>query len=176
MIMETERLIIRRFKKNDLKAFYEYAQNPNVGPNAGWKPHENIKESKKILSVLRKEKLTWAIILKDSEKFVGSVGLYNDKKRNCDDIKMLGYSIGEEYWGKGFAVEASRAVLNYAFTELNLNYVSAYHFPENVRSKRVIEKCGFIFEGVLSHAYSNYDGTILDNACYIMSKENFLKL
>ena len=49
MVLETERLLLRRFKSDDLMDFYEYCKNPNVGPNAGWLPHANIDISKVIL-------------------------------------------------------------------------------------------------------------------------------
>ena len=47
--IETERLILRPWRLEDLKDLYQYAKNPEVGPNAGWKPHENLEESRKIL-------------------------------------------------------------------------------------------------------------------------------
>jgi putative acetyltransferase len=55
---------------------------------------------------------------------------------------MIGYAIGEDYWGKGFATEAVLAVLRFGFEELGLDLISAYCYPFNKRSQRVFEKCG----------------------------------
>ena len=63
---------------------------------------------------------------------------------------MIGYVLSEDYWGKGI-IEAVKAVLAYAFTELNLDLVTVHHFAYNEKSRRVIEKCGFHYEGTLRH-------------------------
>jgi len=62
--LETERLILRRFRETDLDDFNEYAKNPNVGPNAGWKPHESKEESMEILKQFIDSKEVWAIVEK----------------------------------------------------------------------------------------------------------------
>jgi len=61
------------------------------------------------------------------------------------------------------------------FEEEELDIISCYHYPFNIRSKRVIEKCGFKYEGTLRLASKIYDGSIYDNACYSITKEDYLK-
>ena len=63
--IETSRLILREFKQSDLNDFYAYAKSDKVGPMAGWKPHENIEESQKILNMFIEENEVWAIEDKD---------------------------------------------------------------------------------------------------------------
>jgi len=63
----------------------------------------------------------------------------------------LGYWIGVEHWGRGYATEAGRAVLDFGFGPLALNRIEAHAFPENPASSRVLEKLGFRFEGLLRH-------------------------
>lgn len=86
---------------------------------------------------------------------------------------MIGYAIGQEYWGNGFTTEAARALLNFAFKELKLDLVSAYCYPYNERSKGVLKKCGFNYEGRLRLAEKRYDGEVLDNECYALLAEEF---
>jgi putative acetyltransferase len=169
----TERLVLRPFRKEDLDDFYEYAKNPSVGPNAGWKPHESKEESREILERFIAEEESWAIIHKDTDKLIGSIGLHNDARRNNSRVKMLGYVLDEAYWGQGIMTEAAKRVLKYAFENLDLNLVSVYHYPSNIRSKRVIEKCGFHYEGTLRRANELYDGSIHDSMCYSLTKEEY---
>lgn len=171
--LTTERLILRGFREEDLDDFYGYAKNPNIGPNAGWKPHESKEESLEILRHFIEKKEVWAIVDKDTDKVIGSIGLHNDERRNNSKVKMLGYVLDEAYWGKGLMTEAAKRVIKYAFEDLDLDLVSVYHFPFNIGSKRVIQKCGFHYEGTLRLASTIYDGSIYDNACYSLTKEEY---
>ncbi|MBW2471935.1 MAG: GNAT family N-acetyltransferase [Deltaproteobacteria bacterium] len=58
----------------------------------------------------------------------------------------LGYSVGREFWGRGIATEASRAMVRYGFENRGLNRIAGFVAPVNVGSWRVLEKCGFVFE------------------------------
>jgi len=171
--LETERLILRRFRETDLDDFNEYAKNPNVGPNAGWKPHESKEESMEILKQFIDSKEVWAIVEKSSNKVIGSIGLHKDKRRDNDRAKMLGYVLAESYWGKGYTTEAAKRLIQYAFEELNIDLLSVYHYPHNIRSKRVIEKCGFHYEGTLRLASTIYNGNVYDSVCYSLTKEEY---
>jgi len=174
--LETSRLILRPFLESDLEDFYEYAKNPNVGPNAGWKPHESIDETKAILRNFIEQDEVLAIVLKESNKVIGSVGLHNDSMRTADNVKMLGYVLSEDYWGRGIVTEAARAVLKYAFTDLELDMVTVQHYPFNHRSRRVIEKCGFLYEGTLRYCTKIYNGNIYDLVCYSMTRDEWEKM
>lgn len=174
--IETKRLLLRPFIESDLEDFYYYAKNPNVGPNAGWKPHENIEETKNLLNEFMNGDEVLAIVWKEDMKVIGSLGLHNDRLRSADNVKMLGYVLSEEYWGRGITTEASKAILKYAFTELELSMVTVNHYTFNETSKRVIEKCGFIYEGTLRHCIKIYNGNTYDLACYSMTKEEWEKI
>lgn len=173
--LETDRLILREFLNTDLDDFFEYAKRPDVGPNAGWPAHKTKDETTRILKMFIEEKDVWAIVDKSSNKAIGSYGLHDDRRRNNSKSKMIGYVLSDEFWGKGYATEATRRVLEYAFNELDVNLISVYHFAFNERSKRVIEKCGFKFEGVLRLSSTLPSGEIVDDFCYSMLKEEFLE-
>lgn len=171
--LETERLIIRNFYISDVDDVYEYAKSPNVGPNAGWKPHESIEETLSILIEFIKNDEVWAIVDKERNKVIGSIGLHKDRKREFENAKMIGYVLAEDYWGKGYITEAAKRVIKYGFEEMGLDIISVYHYPHNERSKRVIEKCGFKYEGTLRQASILYDGSVYDDVCYSMTKEEY---
>mgnify|MGYP000849087845 CR=1 FL=1 len=175
--METERLILQDWSEGDADDLYEYAKNPNVGPHGGWKPHESREESLEIIKTLFLGKYDcWAIVYKENGKVIGTIGYEPDTKRPNIACKELGYAIGEEYWGKGLMTEAAKAVIRHGFEELGLDMISVYRNPANTRSGRVIEKCGFTYEGTLRMANKIYDGTIRDVACYSMTKDEFESL
>lgn len=171
--IETERLILSDWKKKDAADLFEYAQNPNVGPHAGWKPHENVKESKQIIKTIFIPGGSWAIREKQTGKAIGSISLEPDKYRPGISSKELGYSLSEEHWGKGIMTEAAKAVIDYGFKYLKLEIIAICTGPENQRSQSVIRKCGFTYEGTLRRAYKIYDGTERDVRCYSLMKTEY---
>lgn len=172
--IETERLILRTWRLDDFGDFYEYASDPNVGPSAGWKPHTDRMESLNILISFIEGDEVFALEDKISGKAIGSIGLHPDRKRNNPKVRMIGYVLAKPFWGKGLALEAVSAVLNYAFSDLNLSMVSVYHFPFNHKSRSVIEKAGFTFEGVIREATILPGGEVTDDVCYSLTREEFL--
>ncbi len=174
---ETERLIMRPWQPSDFDAFFQFESNPHVGPAAGWRPVTDREESRKILQrFCEKPEELCAITLKPSGRAIGSLGLHGDGKR--DDAlgivtRMLGYVLDEPYWGFGYMTEAVRGALRFAFDQMGLELVSVCHFPFNHRSRRVIEKCGFRYEGTLRRSCLRYDGAVLDDVLYSMTRDEF---
>ena len=151
--LETVRLLIRPFQEEDADAFFACCQNPNLGNNAGWAPHKTIEESREILqNVFIGQENIWAMILKDAQQLIGSIGIVPDPKRENPQVRMLGYWLDEAHWGKGYMTEAVQAILNYGFNELQLSLITANCYPHNKRSQQVLERNGFIYEGVLHQA------------------------
>lgn len=148
-MFETNRLIIRKLKKTDLKAMFHYAKNPNIGPRAGWAPHQNLEETALILDWMIKEDEVWAITLKPNDTLIGTVGLHaRHAMHKMLHIRELGFVLDEAYWGKGIMVEASLALIDYGFHQMKLTKITCGHYQDNIQSKRVIEKLGFQFTHV----------------------------
>ena len=173
--LETERLILRAWSIEDADDFYEYAQHPEVGLNGGWEPHTSKDISVKIIEYFIRDADIWAIVLKENNKVIGSIGLHKDSKRPGIKVKELGFVVSADYWGRGLATEASRRAIACAFDDLGLDLVSAYHKTFNNRARRVIEKCGFTCEGTLRQASRRYDNLIFDAACYSILKSEYVK-
>lgn len=181
-VIETDRLLLRPWREEDAEDMYRYAKNPEVGPNAGWKPHERVEESIEISKRWAenwkkgepKGDLEFALELKETGKVVGSLGLDNDGWRtNSPNSWCMGYVLGREYWGQGLMPEAAAAAIDYAFGPLRAKLLCINHYPDNLRSRRVIEKCGFTYEGTLRRATVLFDGTVKDLCCYSMTAAEY---
>ncbi|MDY3005660.1 GNAT family N-acetyltransferase [Anaerococcus porci] len=161
--LETNSLILRPFKKDDLKDFNEYAKIPGVGEMAGRTHHESIEESSKILDMFINGKKTFAIIKKETGKVIGSFGiekykeeLVGEKYKNLK-CREIGYVLSKNFWGKGYMTEAGHAILEYCFDTLELDAVFCGYFKKNTQSKRVSEKLGFNY--LLEHFFYTKYGT-----------------
>jgi len=173
--LETDRLILRAWSTDDVDAFYEYAKHPEVGLNGGWPPHTSKDISLEVIQYFIKENDIWAIVLKENNKVIGSVGLHSDSKRPGIKTKELGFVVSADYWGQGIATEASKRAIAHAFDDMELDLVSTYHKSFNARAKRVVEKCGFTREGMLRQASKRYDDLIFDAVCYSILKSEHTK-
>lgn len=149
LIIESERLILRPFKEYDLCDFNEYASVPGVGEMAGWDHHETIDKSREILDSFIREDKTFAIVLKDNNKVIGSLGI---EKYGLEEVlseffeykgREIGYVLSKDYWGMGIMTEAVSAVIEYLFNVAELDFLICGYYDFNSRSKRVQDKCGF---------------------------------
>lgn len=140
-IIETERLIIRNPRLEDLNDYHRFASKSNVGPSAGWLAHTSLNESKRVLKTFIRDKDVWVITLKGYDTFIGTIDL-----RRYDYMRgyELGYSLDDTHWHKGYATEAVSAVIDYAFNTLLAKRVVASHSIDNIASKKVLLKNQFI--------------------------------
>ncbi len=172
--LTTERLILRGWNHSDADDLYEIVGNPNVAKGAGWKPMDNRADVPGLIDRYIDREDVWAIEHRLHKKVIGAVGLNVDVFRpTLDKCKMLTFSLSEAFWGSGYAKEAAQALLRHAFAHLHLDIVTTNHFPSNVQSKRVIEKCGFVYEGTLRRAIQLYNGAVSDAACYSILREEY---
>lgn len=165
--IETERLILRAWTPEDTPDMFAYAQSPLVGPAAGWIPHKTIEETKEYLAFAIKQDETWAIVWKESGRAIGSVGLHGT---GVDTVRELGYVLHPDYWERGIMSEAAKAVIDFGFTELKLDAIRVVHNVINRRSKRVIQKCGFRYDGLLRCNTRRADGSVSDDCTYSMTR------
>ena len=146
--IETERLLLRAWQETDVDDLFEYASEPGVGEMAGWLHHENKAVSQGILRSFIDEKAVFAVVLKSTNKVIGSLGLHpswanSDEKYQNLKTKEIGYVLSKLYWGQGLMPEAVAAVIRFCFAHYAMDALTCGHFTSNPQSKRVIEKCGF---------------------------------
>lgn len=147
-IIETERLILRTWKKEDAETYFQINQDPMVTeflPKA--LTMEQVNDF--ILSVNQHQTkhgyTLWAAELKETGELMGFIGLnYTDWESHFTPAVELGWRLGSPYWGKGFATEGAKASLAYGFKQCDLKEIVSFTVPGNVRSIRVMQKIGLI--------------------------------
>ena len=82
MKLETERLLLRPWKAEDAESLYKYASDDRVGPIAGWNPHKSVEESTRIINDVLSAEGTFAVVLKETNEPIGSIGLITGEKSN----------------------------------------------------------------------------------------------
>ncbi len=178
--IETQRLILRSWRESDLADFFEYASVDGVGQMAGWLPHKDMEESRRILSHFLEGNKTFALELKENHKVIGSIGLETrDANLGISEDLMgreIGYVLSKDYWGRGLMPEAVKAVIDYCFDEWNFDWLTCGHFIRNNQSRRVVEKCGFRYLQDVVH--TTRFGTEEPTKLYIMDKDDhtFLRM
>lgn len=147
--LETGRLLLRPWEEADAAALYKYASDPRVGPVAGWPPHGSVAESLDVIRTVFAAPETYAAVLRETGEPVGSMGIMFGESLHSAAMKgaeaEIGYWIGVPYWGRGLVPEAVERLLRRCFEELGLEAVWCGHYEGNVQSRRVMEKCGFVF-------------------------------
>lgn len=150
-IIETERLYFRRFTTKDTgritylfndEEVVKYISLPHPYSEElakEWISHQNENFKKDIV-------YDFAIVLKEEDRIIGSMSLVNVAKHKRGEI---GYTFGREYWNKGYATEALKALIEYAFKVKKMHKVSASHYKENLASGKAMQNAGMIFEGIL---------------------------
>ena len=149
----TERLILRRFEYADndamLKNWVADERIQSLYSEPVYSTKEAVKEllDKYIGSYERNDYYRWAIIEKKSGECIGQIAYFLvDNKNNFAEIE---YCIGSAFQCKGYATEATKAIIAYGFNKINLHKVQICTKTINAPSKRVIEKCGLTYEGTL---------------------------
>ena len=147
--LQTERLVLRPWRKSDAEALYKYAKNPHIGLPAGWPPHTSVEESLDIIRNVFNGPEDYAIALAgDPDTAIGAIALKLAGSSTLfpeDDTTQaeLGFWIGEPFWGHGYIPEAAHELLRHAFDDLGLATVWCAYYEGNTKSARVQEKLGF---------------------------------
>lgn len=149
IVLETPRLYLRAFRQSDLQDFFDYASVEGVGEMAGWKHHETLADTQRVLDMFLAEKNIFALVDKETGKVIGSLGLHVSHMDGTEyellRAKEIGYVLSKAYWGRGLMCEAVGEALRFCFDTLGAELVTVGHYEDNDRSRRVIEKSGFVF-------------------------------
>ena len=156
----TLRLLIRPYNMNDLSDVHEYSSDPDVCKYMIWGPN-TLEETKvfieKTIENIRNKPIQnyeLAIIKKEIQKTIGGCGLINISYEHKE--AEIGYCLNRKYWGKGYGTEATNAMLQYGFKNLNLHRIYATCDINNKLSERIFIKLRMEKEGVLrEHKYIN---------------------
>jgi RimJ/RimL family protein N-acetyltransferase len=142
VILKTERLELREFLPQDAEQMYQLNLDPEVIRYTGDPPFASIVEAADFLSAYddysRNGFGRWAVIRKQDGAFIGWSGL----KRHDDGMVDIGFRFFQHEWGKGYATESAKAVLDCGFNELKLEEIIGRAAKANTASIRVLEKLG----------------------------------
>lgn len=172
--LETSRLILRRYVREDAAAMYQnWASDEAVTKYLTWPAHTRLEVSESVTedwikSYSDERYYHWAITVKaNGGEPVGDIAVVNMK----EDISMahIGYCIGKAWWHQGITSEALKAVMDFMFDVVGVNRIEARHDPRNPNSGKVMEKCGMKYEGTQRSADRNNQG-ICDACCYALLK------
>ena len=176
MIVTTERLLLREFVESDWEAVLAYQQDPLYLRYNEWtsRSAEEVRQFIQMFLNHQKQvpriKFQFAITLKSTGELIGNCGVRRDspEAREAD----MGYELDSNYWGNGYATEAARAVLDFGFSHMKVERVSAWCLADNVGSARVLEKIGMDVERRMrEHQY--FKGRWWDTLCYAILREEW---
>ncbi len=147
VILETERLTLRELKLSDKDNLYKILSDEETmkyypSPFSEDKVENWIKWN--IENYNKYGHGLWAVILKDNNQFIGDCGI-TMQEIDGEILAEVGYHINKAYWNKGYASEASKAVIEYAFNNLNYNELYTYTDTKNIPSIKVAQKNGMNF-------------------------------
>jgi ribosomal-protein-alanine N-acetyltransferase len=173
-LIESERLLLRQHTPEDAADCFACYADPEVFRYSPLFEETTLESATHTLNRLltwHQERflLCWAIVLKANQCFMGKIQL--EEWSDEDHRTAVGYRLGKQYWGKGYATEALRAVIAYLFEQTTVNRISTSAWSENIASIRVLEKAGMRFEG-LARQRRLAKGAFRDVKFYAMLRED----
>ncbi len=146
--LETDRLLLRQWRESDFEPYAEICADPEVMRYVGGKAMSRLEAWRHMAFIIGHWQLLgyghFAVEEKATGKFVGRLGFLNPAGWPAFEI---GWTLGRDSWGKGYATEGARRALEYAFAELDKSHVISLIHPENEASKRVARRLGEKEEG-----------------------------
>ena len=175
--IETDRLILRKVKKNDAADLYEYCKSPISAKYADWEIHEDISVTKQYINwLLSSEKhgqyFTWCIEEKVSGKVIGTCSFTSIDREY--KVAEIGYGILKNYWGNGYASEAVAAMMDYGFCRIGLCRIFARIMKGNINSVKLAKRLNMECEGYLRKGVW-CNGSAKDLYLYAITDEDYLK-
>ncbi|MFD2331074.1 GNAT family N-acetyltransferase [Cohnella sp. GCM10020058] len=157
--LRTERLLLRQVTAEDADDLYALCTDPQVNNLQDWHGPASLAETEAIIESWRqgyadKRVVAWGVTLRGSRPLIGTVTLM-PTRGSFEDLPRfplaLGYDLKPNYWNRGIASEAVRAVLDFSRTFIGPHRIQAEVHPENAASLKVLKKLGFQEEGLLKH-------------------------
>lgn len=176
--LSTERLILRKMTSNDVETLFNFWSDDEVTKYMNMNSFVNIEQASYMVNFLNKlfknkEGIRWGIFRKEDNALIGTCGFNTWIKRSSRG--EIGYELGQEYWGKGYATEALKEVIRFGFKETLLNRIEAFVVPEASRSINVLEKLGFRKEGTLRE-YGYWNNRYWSEHVYALLRKEWKQL
>lgn len=177
-ILTAKKIILRPIKNSDAQTIYHATKDKDVIKYTDLPHPFSLKEANKYIleikkSFKKKESYQFGICLKEKDEFIGLIGLSNvDFKNRKAEIE---YWLTKKYWRQGLTTEAMKLMFDFGFKKLKLNRIYAKAMPDNVASRKLLEKSDFVYEGRLRENQLEKN-KFIDLLVYsILKKEHFKK-
>ena len=173
MTISTSRLLLRPIRVADAETIWPHVSDPEISLYMSWNPHRSIEETRTFIADVERRALeggafTWAIVERESGRIIGLVSLIAILRTHRAlryDKAELAYWIGRPYQGRGFATEACRAIIQYAFANLSLHKITVAHDLLNDASGKLISRLGFREIGIEREHFQK-NGRWVDHKIY----------
>jgi ribosomal-protein-alanine N-acetyltransferase len=154
--LTTSRLLLRHILPGDAEALFAILSDDEAMEFYGNEPHQSLDDTKELIRQIeeryaRKEALRWGITFQGEDRLIGSCSIFHfDEGFDCAET---GYELNRAFWRKGIMTEAMSAILTFGFSELGLHRIEAIIDMANERSKGLLLKLGFTYEGNLRQRF-----------------------
>ena len=149
-VLETERLMLRRPTLADVKTIARLANDRRIAENTRRLPHPYSQDHAiEFVRAMANDNRETVFLIENNHAPIGVVGV--DWRQS--DAPELGYWLGVEHWGQGFATQAARAVIDFTFEEFRVEQLISGARFANPSSRNILEKCGFQWSGVELHRF-----------------------
>jgi ribosomal-protein-alanine N-acetyltransferase len=176
--VETERLLLKNYSENDLESIYKLKSEPLIWKYSTMAVSTDINESRKYLFSLLKnyddnKYCFQALFLKDTQEYVGEAGILSFYKQDLRAV--VGFNLLPEFWKRGYATEITIGLVKFLFEEMKVERIEALVVEENEASRKVLEKSGFIIEGLLRN-FACIDQKFVNVCYYGIIKSDYQKV
>ncbi len=167
MALETLRLLLKDYQLENIDDFFKLKSMEEVWKYSTFTPLSDIEKANLLLRKLIDNRLDgnydfMALYKKDTNEYIGEAGIigYNSNANRC----VIGYNLLPQFWNQGYATEITNYIVKYAFESLGFERIEALALQLNIASCKVLEKSGFLLEGILRNF--NKCNTGYRNVCY----------
>ncbi|MDD3243252.1 MAG: GNAT family N-acetyltransferase [Eubacteriales bacterium] len=167
----TPRLRIRPLRDADLDAMWADMSAPEVTRPAGGYLLADRSACARRLTAMIQQGSNLAVALRGSDQLIGTIGLYQIPQYP-PYRRMVGFALGQRYWGQGYIPEACHALFRLAFSR-GVTEIIGNHFIGNHASQRVLEKLGFLYRETLYDTFAGQDGTHYDEVSYLLTRQRY---
>ena len=157
--IDGKRIYLRDHQASDLDVFHSWLSDPVIAQYLTWRTSTleesfiKLAESLREINTHPRTKYFLAMVLNDTHRIIGEAGFTIESKAEYGGVADLGYFLLKEYWGKGYATEATEMMIRYCFTVLGLHKVTAECDAENRASESVMKRCGMKREAYREKQY-----------------------
>lgn len=171
--LETENLLLRQVNRSDAKDIFQHFSDKEVLRYHDLEAFTNIEQAKNLIASFyerfhNQQMIRWGIAKKEDNIIIGTCGYYNWIKNSFQ--AEIGYELSQAYWRKGIMTEALTALIKFGFEKMELNRIAATVMLENSASMKLLEKLGFVPEGILRE-YGFWKGEFHDLKMFALLKK-----